>query len=456
MLREFWIFIEMAKKNISDLLDRVIKESKDQSIVRNALNKKVHIYSLDYRNLVKEVKEQIEGDFAKAGRARVSLNPEQINVIKRACLRYFVDLKTSLVSSRGFTISFTKSSALSFEVRIESVQGGDVFTNYIASKRKKPLEVLRNELFANLKIDNADIEERIFGSFNPSLGRRTGGLLQIGHRVGSSIAEQRTKSYLDTLELFSRRSVKKVNGTSPYIDILIEVNNNRKLSELKNIELNIIYVSEQGAESNRVQGIQEKILVNTLQGKLQKLLRNTEWVNFKTSPSAIEDIRSKIFETAQKSGAKVAYKKPNDSNKKSSTKVKERIKGNVTTTRESDTLDIKASTRVDKRKQNWSSILGILNSKLPDAVMKNMTSPRLVNRTGRFAQSAKVVNIEQTPQGFPSIVFDYERDPYDVFDRSLGRAPWNTPQRDPRALVDQSVREIVREMAIGRFFTRRA
>jgi hypothetical protein len=88
--------------------------------------------------------------------------------------------------------------------------------------------------------------------------------------------------------------------------------------------------------------------------------------------------------------------------------------------------------------------------------MQNMKNPRLINRTGRFAQSARVVNVEQTSQGFPSFVFDYERDPYDVFDRTLGRSPWNTAQRDPRALVDLSVREIVREMAIGRFYTRRA
>lgn len=85
-----------------------------------------------------------------------------------------------------------------------------------------------------------------------------------------------------------------------------------------------------------------------------------------------------------------------------------------------------------------------------------MKYPSLVNRTGTFGNSAKIVNVEQTREGFPTFVFDYERDPYDVFDRTLGRSPWNTPQRDPRALVDKSVRELVREMAIGRFYTRRA
>ncbi len=85
-----------------------------------------------------------------------------------------------------------------------------------------------------------------------------------------------------------------------------------------------------------------------------------------------------------------------------------------------------------------------------------MGAPGLVNRTGTFANSTKVIDIQTTKERYPSIVFDYQRSPYDVFDKTKGKAPWNTPARDPRALVDRSVREIVREMAIGRFFTRRA
>ena len=84
-----------------------------------------------------------------------------------------------------------------------------------------------------------------------------------------------------------------------------------------------------------------------------------------------------------------------------------------------------------------------------------MRYPGLVNKTGKFATSAEVVSVETTREGFPSFVFNYERDPYDVFDRTKGRPPWNTPERDPRTLVDKSVREVLKEMAIGRFYTRR-
>ena len=36
-----------------------------------------------------------------------------------------------------------------------------------------------------------------------------------------------------------------------------------------------------------------------------------------------------------------------------------------------------------------------------------------------------------------------------------GEAPWASPDRDPRKLIDESIREIAAQMAVGRFYTRR-
>jgi len=101
------------------------------------------------------------------------------------------------------------------------------------------------------------------------------------------------------------------------------------------------------------------------------------------------------------------------------------------------------------------AVLALMNKKLPETVRKNMDLPALQNRTGRFSESVRVTDITQTPQGFPSIGYTYDKEPYGVFEMGGGAPPWATPERDPRKLIDRSIREIAAELAIGRFYTRR-
>ena len=98
------------------------------------------------------------------------------------------------------------------------------------------------------------------------------------------------------------------------------------------------------------------------------------------------------------------------------------------------------------------SIIGLINETLPDVVAKNMKSPRLVNRTGRFADSVRATDAIKTPRGFPSIGYTYQKSPYQTFE--IGYAQGST-ERDPRRLIDASIREIAAKFAIGRFYTRR-
>jgi len=92
-------------------------------------------------------------------------------------------------------------------------------------------------------------------------------------------------------------------------------------------------------------------------------------------------------------------------------------------------------------------MLGILNQQLPKVVANNMGSPRLNYVSGRFASSVNVTDITQTAKGFPSIGYSYRRNPYEVFEQD--------PDRDPRKIIDLSIREIAAQFAIGRFYTRR-
>lgn len=100
-------------------------------------------------------------------------------------------------------------------------------------------------------------------------------------------------------------------------------------------------------------------------------------------------------------------------------------------------------------------LIPIINKQLPDVVAKNMKLPRLENRTGRLASSAKVVDITKTAGGFASIGYTYMRDPYEAFEASSGTR-FSDSNRDPRSLIDVSVREIASQHGIpGRLYTRR-
>ena len=53
------------------------------------------------------------------------------------------------------------------------------------------------------------------------------------------------------------------------------------------------------------------------------------------------------------------------------------------------------------------------------------------------------------------IDYTYQKNPYEVFETSRGQRPWSSLERDPRTLIDESVRELAAEMALGKFTTRR-
>lgn len=139
----------------------------------------------------------------------------------------------------------------------------------------------------------------------------------------------------------------------------------------------------------------------------------------------------------------------------SDTSSKEKIPKN-TRVRKKRRKNIRVS-RVAKRKatsNNMLRMITMINKRLPDTVRKNMQPPALENRSGRFADSVRVTEVAQTPRGFPSVGYTYQRRPYEVFEMG-SPGPWSSPERDPRKLIDKSIREIAARMAIGRFYTRR-
>ena len=100
--------------------------------------------------------------------------------------------------------------------------------------------------------------------------------------------------------------------------------------------------------------------------------------------------------------------------------------------------------------------MALLNASLPEEVMNNMGGRRLNNITGRFAESVQVLKVYKgRGVGLPNIMYGYDMEPYGVFEPGVGKRPWATPARDPRVLIDKSIREVAKKLTMFKFTTTR-
>lgn len=175
--------------------------------------------------------------------------------------------------------------------------------------------------------------------------------------------------------------------------------------------------------------------------------------NLKSSPTVVDDVEELWLEFFHKQfpGTKnFKAKKPKKSKDtasyrgKSKSKPKKRQKRSYPGAKTPPSIETSPTSIV--------TLLSLFNQNLPRAVAKNMGAPALENRTGRFASSVKVTDIVATPQGFPSVGYTYQKNPYQTFERGFAQGD---TERDPRDLIDKSIREIAATIVKGRLYTRR-
>jgi|DEB0MinimDraft_6_1074348.scaffolds.fasta_scaffold01510_4 hypothetical protein len=202
-------------------------------------------------------------------------------------------------------------------------------------------------------------------------------------------------------------------------------------------------ISKKGTDFATIKGSQssvDKVSAGAQQAIVTNLLKASS-KNFKVTAQGFDKQESPKSRRGKRDGA-------NDSV----------ITGRSTTKKTNVRKKNKTSSATKKGSRNPQSLLSlqtILNSKLPQEVRKNMGYPGLVNRSGRFASSVRVETITRTRQGFPSIGYTYDKNPYQVFELGAGRKPWANKDRDPRKLIERSIRSIAADLLKARFYTRR-
>jgi hypothetical protein len=213
-----------------------------------------------------------------------------------------------------------------------------------------------------------------------------------------------------------------------------------------------------------------KIYFNAVREASIKVLKNLEFLKIEGSPSLNRKIESfiisQIFDNIK---PRKTLKKRRATKKvpvKTNTLVSSDLLGikksvkplrvkNISVGRSGNVGARKPASRKTKGTPASSSPLQIianLNSALPEVLQKNMQYPALRYRTGRFAGSAKVLSMDSTLQGFPVFSYTYQKAPYQTFEPGNRQG---SIERDPRRLIDKSMREIATQYAIGRFYTKR-
>lgn len=196
--------------------------------------------------------------------------------------------------------------------------------------------------------------------------------------------------------------------------------------------------------------------------QLQKRL-SSEIATMEGSTPLIDAVEMVLFDAAapdkKRKGTRTVGKKKTrvkDQNE-STAKARATVKREATI-RHDDGVDAKSISAMKSKKTRSVSpfsYVAMINKTLSRVIRKNMRPPALQNQTGGFANSVRVQDVNTTRDGYLSFGYTYQKDPYQIFEVGKGTEPWATSQRDPRKLIDKSIREVAAELALGRFYTRR-
>jgi len=227
---------------------------------------------------------------------------------------------------------------------------------------------------------------------------------------------------------------------------------------IKNGELNKEYIPTiffQKSLTNQEMKVAEAAAISQLEKEFDDL------ANLAGSTTLLDALTMVLLDASASKQRSTGKRKKNISEKGSGTKSSKFKTKREITKATGGGVDVKAAVALKKKSLGTQpqfspfNLASIINEKLPQTLQKNMRPPRLQNVTGRLARSAKITDVMQTREGFLSFGYTYEKDPYQVFEVGTGSAPWSNAERDPRKLIDKSIREIAANMALGRFYTRR-
>ena len=432
----------MARKKMDKLIEQALKVANDEW-ARKGLDKNRQIVTVTRHNITAAF-----GD-AIAGNDGVSLAPEDLTAVGNAA---FKGLKDSLARSRISELS----EALSDSNKVVFTQERYTPTPFRAMKRKGKAKL--QEILGVEKLDptlNASIDlgaQRLHTESSATVGlARLAKVMQVLDRNQFGTASDKfseSQAFKDMFEKFgdilAKIEIKKVKGKDKIVyNGQVEIDVKRKAKN---------FPGSEDADWKKIKPALEEVVTNYINSLDISERKGSKSIKEEALEQARFAVLSKLPQTATIRRSTVKPPKPKDKFGSAERKGKDpKTKSKVVPIPRMK----KAKNNAGKsHKASLYTVMAMISEKLPQTVRKNMGAPRLENQTGRFANSVKMTDVIQTPQGYPSFGYTYAKEPYQVYETGSS-GNWATPERDPRRLIDASIREIAAGFALGRFYTRR-
>ena len=451
-------------------------------------NKRVHVFKFSSLEMAKQTKIQLESK-----KNKLVLTQEDRKVINRLSKETKEDLDKKLSKMATKAEYKYKSTTNTISFKFDSSVGSQRVITLGRSKRK----IYPSDVFSKVKLAYQPALKKFFKKLqahlksttevNPETGRvrnrslRTasgktaeaaGRYYNAGHEKGAGIFESFLRDSFDGIanseKLDSKATSSDLQDVLGVGSLIKVIRDDKKDSHTISIESD--YLNKQGKGGGAEVKAAKKALQKQLKAAIKKLEDSIDTgkglTKLKGSDSIDDKKRKKIrknivdpFKKLKNKNVKVTAKDTKIKSKTSSNKLNKASSGGKGLSATKLGVGVGA-TRMSRQRQKASEspassplkMLTMLNSRLPTVVEQNMEDPALNRRTGRFARSVKAVDITTTNKGFTSVGYTYQKNPYQTFEPGYAQG---SVERDPRRLIDKSIREIAASAAIGRLYTRR-
>jgi hypothetical protein len=423
-----------SQKNFLNKLHEELSRTSDE--YRSEVgNKKTHVFKVTKRAIDRAIKDYLQNYSAftkkQAEEAVRTLSPHTFEAIQ--------NIKNVILNSasKDDSIKLVKATRFTLVSTFDASGGKDRFSSIYRRYRDETTKLLKT---LNTQLEKAQIAEEQGSVFNLEHFKFEGILeSQVSDAIDVALQHE-TSIGLGDVEKFLKSK-----------GLLLVMR--RKTST----ETMQVFVGS--AVENRKEGAiskdRKKRLLEALERALVHLDKGSPLASLPGSDSFVDVRRKKVIKVVTDPLKKIKGVKVTTEDtkiKKSNREVKVLKKGKTSTKATPKLKKSFTATRNTSAASAPLQLLGVLNQQLPRVVQGNMGVPALENRSGRFAGSVRVTDISTTARGFPSVGYTYQKNPYQTFEPGFAQG---SVERDPRKLIDRSIREIAAQFVIGRLYTRR-